>query len=103
MTRVTADANGARTDRMELSASASRGHGGARDDDSIAGYLRQIARVPLLKPDQERTLCRQIEAAQHALTAALVALPETAERMMAAAEQSLNDQSAREEMFQSPV
>jgi len=88
---------------MDLSASASRGHGGARDDDSIGGYLRQIARVPLLKPDQERTLCCQIEAAQHALTAALVALSETAERMMAAAEQSLNDPSSREEVFQSPV
>ncbi len=102
MTRVTADANRAITDRMELSASASPAHGGAHHDDSIAGYLRQIARVPLLTPDQERTLCCQIEAAQHALTAALVALPETAERMMAAAEQSLNDPSALEEMFQSP-
>jgi len=102
MTMVTADANRAITDRMELSASASRAHRGTHDDDSIAGYLRQIARVPLLTPDQERTLCGQIEAAHHALTAALVALPETAEQFMAVAEQSLNDPSALEEMFQSP-
>ena len=32
-------------------------------------YFRQIARVPLLEPDEERTLCRQIEAAHAALAA----------------------------------
>jgi len=87
-----------------LSASASRASGGAHDDgDSIAGYLRQIARVPLLTADQERALCRQIEAAQHALAAALLAIPEAADRMAVVAGHSLVDLAAAEDLFQSPA
>ena len=52
MTRVTADADWVMTDPMELSASASRTGGGTHEDsDAIAGYLRQIGRVPLLTAD----------------------------------------------------
>lgn len=100
---VTPDGDWATVDRMELSASASRASGGEHDDgDSIAGYLRQIGRVPLLTADQERALCGQMEAAQHALAAALLVLPETAARMSAVAGQSLVDRAAGEDLFQSP-
>jgi len=103
MTTVTTNADWAPVDRMDLSASASRASGGAHDDgDSIAGYLRQIAQVPLLTADQERALCRQIEAAQHALAAALLTIPEAADRMAVVAGHSLADQTAAEELFQSP-
>ena len=102
MTTVTTNADWAMVDRMDLSAPAARVSGGAHDDDSIAGYLRQIARVPLLTADQERELCQQIEAAQHTLAAALLVLPEAADRIKALADQSLVDLTAAEELFQSP-
>jgi RNA polymerase sigma factor (sigma-70 family) len=48
----------------------------AGETDSIHRYFHQIARVPLLKPREERALCERIEAAQRALAAALLLLPE---------------------------
>ncbi len=75
---------------------------GGRDRDSIAGYLREIGRVPLLSAEQERALCQRIEAAQHGLTAALLAVPNVASRVRACAEASLHDAIARDELFQSP-
>jgi RNA polymerase primary sigma factor len=44
-------------------------------------YFQQIARVPLLKPREERALCEQIEAAQASVAAALLAEPSAAERV----------------------
>ena len=49
--------------------------------DIVRHYLQQIGRVPLLKAAEERDLCARIEAAQHALAAALLAEPETRHRM----------------------
>ena len=49
--------------------------------DIVRHYLQQIGKVPLLKAAGERQLCAQIEAAQHALAAALLAAPETRRRM----------------------
>ena len=49
--------------------------------DIVRHYLQQIGKVPLLKAAEERELCARIEAAQHALAAALVADPETRRQM----------------------
>jgi RNA polymerase primary sigma factor len=49
--------------------------------DIVRQYLQQIGKVPLLKPAEERDLCARIEAAQHALAAALLAEPDTRNRL----------------------
>ena len=49
--------------------------------DSVRLYFQQIARVPLLKPREERALCEQIEAAQQAVAAALLGVPAAARRL----------------------
>jgi RNA polymerase sigma factor (sigma-70 family) len=49
--------------------------------DAVRLYFQQIAQVPLLKPREERALCEQIEAAQHAVAAALFAVPSAARRI----------------------
>ena len=49
--------------------------------DIVRHYLQQIGKVPLLKPAEERALCTRIEAAQHALAAALLAEPDTRHRL----------------------
>jgi RNA polymerase sigma factor (sigma-70 family) len=73
-----------------------------REGDSIAGYLRQIARVPMLTPREEQTLCQRIEAAQHALAASLLTVRQAADRISARADASLHDLAARDEVFLSP-
>jgi RNA polymerase primary sigma factor len=47
------------------------------DFNSVRRYLQQIARVPLLKPAEERALCARIESVHHELAAALLIYPET--------------------------
>jgi RNA polymerase primary sigma factor len=54
---------------------------GGAEGDAIGAYLRQIARTPLLTAAEERALCQEIEAAQRALTSAVLALPATARRI----------------------
>jgi RNA polymerase primary sigma factor len=49
--------------------------------DAVRLYFQQIGRMPLLKPREERALCEQIEAAQTALAAALLAVPAAARRV----------------------
>jgi len=49
--------------------------------DAVRLYFQQIARVPLLKPREERALCERIESAHHAVAAALLAVPAAARRI----------------------
>lgn len=49
--------------------------------DAVRAYLQQIGRFSLLKPHEERALCQQIEAAQHAVAASLLAVPVAARRI----------------------
>jgi len=51
------------------------------DADAVRFYLQQIGRVPLLKAREEVALCQQIEAAQHRLAAALLAVPPAARQI----------------------
>jgi RNA polymerase sigma factor (sigma-70 family) len=74
----------------------------AADDDAIRSYLRQIGRVPLLKPREERALCEQIEAAQHALAAALLTVPASAARLADAAAAVRSGAVSPGELFESP-
>ena len=49
--------------------------------DAVRAYLVQIGRVPLLTASEERLLCQQIEEAQAALAAVLLAEPGSARRL----------------------
>jgi RNA polymerase sigma factor (sigma-70 family) len=49
--------------------------------DIVRRYLQQIGKTALLNPAEERDLCVRIEAAQQELAAALLAGPETRQRM----------------------
>jgi len=49
--------------------------------DIVRRYLQQIGKTALLKAPEERDLCVRIEAAQQELAAALLAGPETRQRM----------------------
>src|SRR3954465_15277200 len=66
----------------------------ARGDDSIAEYLRQIGRIPLLGAAAERALCEQIETAQEALKAALLRVPDAAQQVAAFVQASEPDRTA---------
>ncbi len=74
-----------RTDEGHGETGVDVGRTRATDDpfgaDIVRHYLRQIGKVPLLKAAEERDLCARIEAAQHALAAALFAERETRHRM----------------------
>lgn len=76
--------------------------GGRNTDDSIAQYLRQIARFTLLSADDERRLCERIEAAQQALASALLAVPQASRRIAALADVARTDAAASEQLFESP-
>jgi len=103
MTTVATSADRTMVDNADLHGAASgMGTGRNRDGDSIAGYLRQIARVPMLTPREERSLCERIEAAQHALAASLLAVPQTANRISARADAARHDLAARDDVFLSP-
>ena len=77
--------------------------GGRNTDDSIAQYLRQIARFQLLTADDERLLCERIETAQQALALALLAVPQASRRIAALADVARTDAAAAEQLFESPV
>jgi DNA-directed RNA polymerase sigma subunit (sigma70/sigma32) len=49
--------------------------------DTLRSYLQQTARLPLLQPDEELDLCRQIEDAHRALAAELLTIPSPARRL----------------------
>jgi DNA-directed RNA polymerase sigma subunit (sigma70/sigma32) len=49
--------------------------------EGIRAYLRHVKDIPLLAPDDEVALCRQITAAHGALVAALLAVPAAAHRL----------------------
>jgi RNA polymerase sigma factor (sigma-70 family) len=55
--------------------------GESAEVDALRRYFQQISRVPLLTPREERVLCERIEAAQHALAAALIAVPAASHRI----------------------
>jgi RNA polymerase primary sigma factor len=55
--------------------------GASNTGDAIGAYLVQIGRVPLLTASEERALCHQLEEAQAALAAALLAEPSSARRL----------------------
>ena len=57
-------------------------HEGDAEIDAVRLYFKQIGRVPLLKPHEERALCQQIEAARFAVAAALLAVPFAANRLV---------------------
>jgi RNA polymerase primary sigma factor len=76
--------------------------GDERDIDSVRRYFQQIGRVPLLKPQQERELCREVERAQQALAASLFAVPLAADRVMALARAVGRRQIEWGDLLQSP-
>jgi RNA polymerase primary sigma factor len=51
------------------------------DADAVRVYFHDIARIPMLRPWEERALCQEIERAQHALVGALLAVPAAADRL----------------------
>src|SRR5262245_19868835 len=69
--------------------------------DAVRSYLQRIGRVPLLNPREEVALCRRIETAQHAVAAALLAVP-AAERHVAALALALRRGSGPDGLFESP-
>jgi RNA polymerase primary sigma factor len=72
------------------------------DLDSIRQYLQEIARVPLLKPAEERALCARIEAAHHELTAALLVFPATRLQLRDAMRAIGNDPASMATLLESP-
>jgi RNA polymerase sigma factor (sigma-70 family) len=74
----------------------------AAELDAVRAYFQQIGRVPLLRPAEERALCARIEAAQHALAAALLAEPGAAQRLMALARAVRDGKADADELLQSP-
>jgi RNA polymerase sigma factor (sigma-70 family) len=70
--------------------------------DTVRAYLRQIARVPLLTPRDERALCEQIEAAHVALAAAVLVVPSATRRVSNVIETIRDGSVAPDELLQSP-
>ena len=70
--------------------------------ESLRKYLWQIGRVPLLTREEERALCNRIEAAQHALAAALLVDPLTRHRLAASFASARSAHSAAEELLSLP-
>ena len=75
---------------------------GGADPDAVRFYFQQIARVPLLKPREELELCRQIEAAQHRLAAALLLVPPAARRIAELSTAVRKGASSPDALLQSP-
>ena len=70
--------------------------------DSVNWYFRRIAKMPLLKAPEERALCERIEAAQHALSATLLAVPSTADRFAEIAAGIRRGTGVPDDLLQSP-
>jgi hypothetical protein len=68
----------------------------------IRRYLQQIGKVRLLTAADERQLCAQIEAAQHALAAALMADAEMRSRIGERFDAVRTRRAAIDEVFESP-
>ena len=75
---------------------------GTGEADTVNWYLRHIAKVPLLKAPEERALCERIEAAQRALSAALLALPAAADRLAELAASVRRGMCDADDLLQSP-
>jgi RNA polymerase sigma factor (sigma-70 family) len=71
------------------------------DGDSVRRYFHQIARVPLLKPREERALCEQIEKAQRALAAAVLMLPDASAQFAELANRVRHGTTPPDELLQS--
>jgi RNA polymerase sigma factor (sigma-70 family) len=69
--------------------------------EAVRAYLREIARVPLLKPQEEAALCAQIERAQDALLVGVVRVPQGAGRIRAAIEAVRRHPAGSDELLQS--
>ncbi len=72
------------------------------DGDAVRAYFRDLGRIPMLQPQEERALCRRIERAEHALTGALLAVPAAAERLRTLADAVRSDAVSHETLFQPP-
>jgi RNA polymerase primary sigma factor len=70
--------------------------------DIVRQYLQQIGKVRLLKPAEERELCARIEAAQHALAAALLANPDTRHQVEALFDAVRAERMDVDELLRSP-
>jgi RNA polymerase primary sigma factor len=70
--------------------------------DAIRLYFQQIARVPLLKPREERALCEQIETAHAAVAAALLAVPSAVQRFAELSDAARRGVSVPDGLLQSP-
>jgi len=79
--------------RWEVVEEPETARSGVRGDDSIAEYLRQIGRFPLLSAAAERALCERIERAHGALATALRRVPEAGRRVAAFESTVKEDQS----------
>lgn len=73
----------------------------AADSGLVRAYFKQIAHVPLLTRDQERRLCEQIETAQRALAASVLAAPETAAPLAALVRSVTGGTVAPDDLLQS--
>jgi RNA polymerase sigma factor (sigma-70 family) len=78
------------------------GQAAADDVDAVRAYLRQIAKVPLLKPRDERALCEQIEAANVALAAAVLVVPSATRRITELLKAVRDGNVTPDEWLQSP-
>ncbi|MBI3047640.1 MAG: sigma-70 family RNA polymerase sigma factor [Acidobacteria bacterium] len=72
------------------------------DADAVRAYFRDIARIPVLTPREERALCARIERAEWALAAAVLAIPRAASRLTALASAVRQGTVGPEALFQSP-
>jgi RNA polymerase sigma factor (sigma-70 family) len=72
------------------------------DRDAVRQYFHQIARVPLLKPREERALCEKIETAQRELAAALLMVPVAAAKLVELAQAIRGGGVPVDELLQSP-
>jgi RNA polymerase primary sigma factor len=74
----------------------------AAEVDDVRLYFRQIGRVPLLKPQEERALCQDIETAHASLAAALLAVPSAAARVAELADAIRRGRAVPDGLLQSP-
>ena len=70
--------------------------------DTLRSYLRQIGRVPLLTPQEERRLCEQLEMARQALAVALLLAPSSRDRIATLSKGVLSGAVNPDDLFQAP-
>ncbi len=102
MTEATAWSPSEPEDVVEGPGVSARSSSTTTDGDAIRPYLVQIARVPLLTPSEERTLCAQIEQARAALAAALLAEAGSAGRLAGLSAAVRTGVAGADDLLQSP-